>query len=129
VLHSAFDEQPDVVAFHAISWPRDDSLESVRLVPYAELRDWKPVHDRWVEDLYRFVSTSSFPSLTSLSNRNEDFADSLALYVHVVLAGRPFNVRVYRGDMLTAQLDACWDEPRCAEKRRALETILSRFGS
>ena len=129
VLDSAFNESSEVAAFHAISWPRDDTLESLRLVPYAELRDWKPVQDRWVEDLYRFVASSSFPSLTSLSNPNEDFADSLALYVHVVLAGRPFNVRVYRSDMLTAQLDSCWNEPRCAEKRRALEAILSRFGS
>jgi len=129
VLDSVGSESPEVGAFHEISWPRDDSLEGLRLVPYAQLRDWKPVQDRWVEDLYRFVATSSFPSLTSLSNRNEDFADSLALYVHVVLAGRPFSVRVYRGDVLTAQLDSCWNEPRCEAKRTALEAILSRFGS
>jgi hypothetical protein len=129
VLDSAFNERPEVANFHAISWPRDDSLESLQLVPYAMLRDWKPVQDRWVEDLYRFVATSSFPSLTSLSNRNEDFADSLALYVHVVLAGRPFHVSVYRGDVLSAQLDSCWNEPRCEEKRAALEAILARLGS
>ena len=127
VLHSAFDDDPTVERLLDISWPRQDSLAELGLYSYARLRDEDPLGEHLVEPFYQMLATSSFPSLTAAGHRNEDFADSFSTYAHAVLAGRPWAVEVYRDEARTAWLDSCWDQPRCSEKRAALEEFLSRF--
>jgi hypothetical protein len=127
VLHSAFDDDPTVLRLLDVSWPRQDDLAALRPYPYAQLRDESPLEAHLVEPFYQMLAESSFPSLTAASNPNEDFADSLSTYAHAVLRGRPWAVEVYRGDVRTAGIDSCWDEPRCREKRALLEEFLSRF--
>lgn len=127
VLHSAFADDPTVERLLFISWPRDDGLATLRLYPYAQLRDQDPLGAHLVEPFYQMLAASSFPSLTAAVNPNEDFADSFSTYAHAVLSGRPWGIEVYRGEARTAWLDSCWDQARCREKRAVMEEFLSRF--
>jgi hypothetical protein len=127
VLHSALYEDPEVERLVAISWPRQDALAGLRLVPYAALRGQAPLAAALVEPMYEMVAASSLPSLTAAAHETEDFADSVATYAHDVLRGRPWSVEVYRGNERSAQLGSCWREPRCQDKRAALEALLARF--
>jgi hypothetical protein len=114
--------------FRQISWPRTDPYRDSRLIPYADIRGDAPLGDGEAEALYDVIAASSFPSLTSAMNAGEDFADSLAIYAHEVLLGRPWQVEVYRDGELARRLDSCWNEPRCAEKRGVLEALLEQLG-
>lgn len=74
--------------------------------------------------LYGELQTSSFPSLYAAQSPFEDFAESFASYVHVVLLGRPWHVDV-SWNRTTVRLTDCWAEPRCKTKRYVLEKLLA----
>jgi len=73
---------------------------------------------------YEGLEKTSFATLYSASHPGDDFAEAFANYVHVVLMKRPFEIRLYSYDKLVKTYTACWDEPRCAEKRAILGALL-----
>lgn len=76
---------------------------------------------------YRWLQSTNFPSLYAATHPGDDFAESFASYVHAVLLRRPWEVRIFEGERLALTLPACWNQPRCAEKRRVLESLLASF--
>ena len=74
---------------------------------------------------YARLEHSNFPSLYAATAPGDDFAESFASYVHVVLMRRPWRITIWHEGKAVASLRACWDEPRCADKRRMLEGIIS----
>lgn len=127
VLRDALPNDPHIASFDRACWPRKDAFKDLSLRPYAALHGADSLHEINLEPLYDFILASCFPSLTAAMNPGEDFADSLALYSHSVLLGRPWQVSVYRDGELSRRLESCWREPRCAEKRQALERFLDGF--
>ena len=77
-------------------------------------------------DVYAQLRKTNFPSLYAATRPGDDFAESFASFVHVVLMQRPWEIVIRRGGHDVAAFKACWDEPRCAEKRKALEALLKR---
>ncbi len=74
---------------------------------------------------YDWLLASDFVTLYAATNPYDDFADALATYVHTKLRGRPFELRaVARDGTVVRRVTACWDEPRCARKRKILEGFL-----
>jgi hypothetical protein len=73
---------------------------------------------------YERLEQTNFATLHGATNPGDDFAEALANYVHTVMMKRPFEVRIYRDGLLAKRYGACWDEERCAEKRRILEKFL-----
>ncbi|MDB5873853.1 MAG: hypothetical protein JWQ07_3295 [Ramlibacter sp.] len=76
---------------------------------------------------YANLEKTSFPSLYAATNPGDDFAEAFASYVHVVLLQRPWQVTISRSGEVLKVFKACWDEPRCADKRKVLEQILKRL--
>ena len=74
---------------------------------------------------YANLQQTNFPSLYAATRPGDDFAEAFASYVHVVLQRRSWQVTITRGGELLKDFRACWDEPRCAGKRRLMEQILS----
>ena len=75
---------------------------------------------------YTSLEKTNFPSLYAATQPADDFADSFASYVHVVLLRRPWQIAISKKGQVVKTFDACWDQSRCAAKRKLLEQILSR---
>ena len=50
--------------------------------------------------------------------------ESFVSYVHTVLLKRPLEIRLYRDGRIAKTYRSCWEEKRCAEKRKFLEEFL-----
>jgi hypothetical protein len=79
-------------------------------------------HD--MREVYESLEQSNFPTLYAATHPGDDFAESFASYVHVVMMGRDHEVRLYRNGRLDKEIGPCWGQPRCAYKRTALESAL-----
>jgi hypothetical protein len=44
--------------------------------------------------------------------------------VHVVLMKRPWQIAISKDGQVVKTFNACWEEPRCAAKRKLLEEIV-----
>lgn len=75
---------------------------------------------------YASLEKTSFPSLYAATHPGDDFAEAFASYVHVVLQKRPWEIVISHSGQVVKTFKSCWDEPRCAEKRRMLERMLRR---
>ena len=79
--------------------------------------------DRMME-AYDQLEATNFPTLYGATNPADDFAESFVSYVHTVMLKRPLEIRLYRDGRLAKTYKSCWEEARCAEKRKILEEIL-----
>ncbi len=73
---------------------------------------------------YAGLRRTNFPSLYAATAPGDDFAESFASYVHVVLMRRPWQITISRDGKPVEIFRACWGEPRCAEKRRMLKRFV-----
>jgi hypothetical protein len=70
------------------------------------------------------LSGTGFPTLYAATNPGDDFAESFANYVHTQVLGRPYEAIVAHDGREQVRLGPCWDEPRCAAKKRLMEKLL-----
>lgn len=73
---------------------------------------------------YAGLKRTNFPSLYAATAPGDDFAESFASYVHVVLMQRPWQVTISRDGKPVEIFRACWGEPRCAQKQQMLERLV-----
>ncbi|RZT10530.1 hypothetical protein SAMN05216319_1013 [Duganella sp. CF402] len=78
----------------------------------------------YMADIYRALKRTSFPTLYSAANVHEDFAESLACYVHMVLLQRPLSVRIYQHGELLLNWQMDWRSERYASKLAFFERLL-----
>ena len=76
----------------------------------------------WPKKLYEQLGKTNFPTLYSTTNVYEDFADSFANYVHVVILNNPYELTV-AGKMVVGH---CWKDSRCQEKKNFFSTLLGK---
>jgi hypothetical protein len=79
--------------------------------------------DKMIE-AYEELESTNFPTLYAATNPADDFAESFVSFVHTVLLKRPLSIRLYRDGNLAKTYNACWEEKRCAAKRKLLEERL-----
>jgi len=77
-----------------------------------------------MQPAYASLRNSNFPSLYASTSPGDDFAESFASYVHVVLMRRPWQVTISRDGNPVEIFRACWGEPRCAQKQQLLERLV-----
>ena len=82
------------------------------------------VDAREMRAIYDALEKTNFPTLYAATNPSDDWAESFASYVHVVMMGRDHEVRLYRDGKLEKTIGPCWGQARCATKRTALESAL-----
>ncbi|HEX4333593.1 MAG TPA: hypothetical protein VH040_15750 [Usitatibacter sp.] len=73
---------------------------------------------------YEHLEHTPFPTLYATTHPGDDFAEAFANYVHVVMLGKPFEITIVEDGKIVKRYGPCWDEPRCAEKRKILEEFL-----
>jgi len=79
---------------------------------------------RQMAEVYDQITATNFPTLYAATHPADDFAESFVSYVHTVMMKRPWEIRLYQDGKLIRTVGSCWEEQRCAEKRRLLEKIL-----
>lgn len=75
-------------------------------------------------DVYEKLEQTNFPTLYAATKPGDDFAESFVSYVHTVIMKRPWEIRIFQDGKLISKVGLCWEEERCAEKRRILEDFL-----
>jgi hypothetical protein len=73
---------------------------------------------------YDALQRTNFPTLYAATSPGDDFAESFVSYVHTVLMKRPWEIILRQEGRAAKVYRTCWDEPRCAAKRRILEGLL-----
>lgn len=129
VVDTAFPDHLLLEEFRSISWPRGDALARTPLIHYPERKHVPPLPDRQLEPYYDLIAAGAFASPATVSNEQEDFAESLATFTHTMLRGRPWELEVHRGGALARKLQSCWHEPRCSKKRHIIESLLERWSN
>ncbi len=82
------------------------------------------LHNEHMPEVFEQLATTGFPTLYAATSWRDDFADSLANFVHVVVDGMPYGIEVLRDGRSVFELGSCWSEQRCASKRRGFERLL-----
>jgi hypothetical protein len=118
---------PTIRAFERLSWPRRDALADAPLVHYPVRKAIPPLPEALVEPYFELIAGGPFASPATVSNAGEDFADSVATYMHTVMRGRPWQLDLYDGGQLVMQLNSCWEEARCSRKRALIEALIARW--
>ena len=77
-----------------------------------------------MRETYSQLATTNFPTLYAATRPDDDFAESFVSYVHSVVMKRPWEISLYADGKLVKSYKSCWEEKRCAEKRRILEETL-----
>lgn len=78
-------------------------------------------------DVYSQLEGTNFSSLYAATSPSEDFAESFATYVHKVLMGKPFEIRIDQNGQNVKRFESCWEAKRCSSKRRVLEGFIGAF--
>jgi len=73
---------------------------------------------------YEGLEKTNLATLYAATHPGDDFAEAFVNYVHVVMMGKPFEVRISRDAQVVKTYRACWAEKRCAQKRAYLENFL-----
>jgi hypothetical protein len=73
---------------------------------------------------YKHLERTNFPTLYAATVPGDDFAESFANYVHVVMMGKPFEIAITEDWRVVKRYGSCWSEKRCAAKRKILEEFL-----
>ena len=74
--------------------------------------------------VYEELRATNFPTLYAATSPGDDWAEGFASYIHTVMMGKPFRIRIYQAGQLVEDYGPCWEEPRCAGKRRIIEKFL-----
>jgi hypothetical protein len=82
---------------------------------------------RPVATVYAELMRTDYATLYSATSPAEDLAEGFATFVHTVLDGRPYSVRVNENGREIANFGSCWGQARCARKEQLLRDAF--FGS
>lgn len=117
--------------FTKLSWKLTENSEVISLFedkfPYRKAIRYYSfekalLYNDQIIDLYtRLQKYTNFASMQAAITLWEDFAESFATYVHVVLENRPWQIRIERGDGQPMIIDSGWHEERCKEKKAFME--------
>lgn len=117
-----------------LSWtvvPAENRYASVFDAQFPERRDvayyfGARLDAQQMATVYGKLQQTNFATLYSVNNPGDDFAEAFVNYVHVVLMHKPFEIRIAKSGATVMTYTACWDQPRCADKRKIIESLLAR---
>lgn len=75
-------------------------------------------------EVYADLARTDFPSLYGASGPLEDFAESVAIYLHTQVLKKPYAVRVYKDGKLVRTYRSCITENHCPAKVQAIKALL-----
>ncbi len=137
-IHPSWSQEPTAeglaaARFASLSWiykdgdhvSRFDSDFTLRpkIVFYGGDDTKLPLSD--AESVLRALSKTDFPTPYAATSTADDFAESLASYIHVVVDRRPYWIEVSKNGEALYRFESCWGTPRCAAKEKILFELLA----
>ena len=118
--------------FFQLSWTRSkdgNSFESIFDASFPQRKDvvyyfGARLAGGKLLGVYENLERTNFVTLYGATRPGDDFAEAFASYVHTVLMKRPFAIRIFQDGTEVKVFEACWNQPRCADKKRLLENLL-----
>ncbi len=101
--------------------PHNDFPLRQRLAFYGEA----PLQADDMLPVYLALQQTSFATLYAAQNVYDDFAETFASYVHVVLMDKPHEVELCQHGRAVLRLDPYWDSRRSMRKRHCLQQLLT----
>lgn len=76
-------------------------------------------------EAYRGLLKTNFSTLYAATHPADDFAETFANYVHVVLMSKPWKIHFAKGP-IAIDYSSCWNESRCAEKKFIITELIGK---
>lgn len=76
---------------------------------------------------YLKLKQTNFPALYAALDPFEDFAESFANYIHVVVMKRPFEIVIQGGGKPVERFTPCWNDSRCVPKKTYMDKLYLTF--
>lgn len=122
------DKHPSKYQFSKFSWTLDGNKTVSLFDNVFPLRNqihfYKGDSTAILDDVYSQLEKTNYPTLYSATNLNDDFADSFAAFVHVVLLKRPYEIVILKDGQSVKTMGSCWGQARCLEKEMILRHFL-----
>ena len=127
----------DRFEFIEASWvphPNDNRYFSELVEEHDELRNMRfyfaSERDRLSSDkipvVYKHLEFSNFPSLYAMTSYKEDFAESMAIYLHNKVFNRPYRIKVLKNDKVVREFESCIVDNSCPRKIEILSRIIKK---
>ena len=118
-------------SFFRLSWSLDNKLN---VLPFGNFdfplrnnifyyREAKLPSDKMLE-VYNGLEKTNFPTLYASTSAQDDWAESFVNYLHTQFFKLPFQILIYKDDLLIKSYENCWQQKRCSEKKHYLENFL-----
>ncbi|PIK15321.1 hypothetical protein [Halobacteriovorax sp. JY17] len=75
---------------------------------------------------YQELESTNFINLFSLMGSSKDFIESFANYIYVEKLEHPFSIDFFNNGELTGSFGSCWQQVRCQQKKKVIESILKK---
>jgi len=82
-----------------------------------------PLKSEAIDDIYRKLSRTDFVSLYAATNMYDDFAETYAMYVHVILQNKPWIIRVMRKGKAVREIREPILENRFIKKKEYMDEL------
>lgn len=119
---------PSKYTFSKLSWSiqndKDVSLFDKDFPLRPKIQFYRGGLEANLDEVYSALERTNFPTLYSATNPSDDFADSFAAFVHVVLLNKPYKVIIEKDNRVIKTADSCWSNERCLGKEKILKKFL-----
>jgi hypothetical protein len=75
-------------------------------------------------EFYQRLEKTNFTNIYSTTGTVRDFVESMAIYIHVNIYRRPFQIDFYEKEILLDSFSHCLNKPRCIGKGKDLSIIV-----
>jgi hypothetical protein len=101
----------------------DETFTNRSKLKFYSFKD-APLTSKDIDLTYSQLSKTDFVSLYAATNMYDDFAETYAMYVHVVLQNRPWKIRIMKEGKTVKEITNPILDKRCETKKRYLDKML-----
>jgi len=100
----------------------DETFINRNKLKFYSFRD-APLSSKEIDETYWQLSKTNFVSLYASTNMYDDFAETYAMYVHVILQKRPWKIRIKKEDEPIRDITNPILDKRCKNKKRYFDEM------
>jgi hypothetical protein len=100
----------------------DETFTNRNKLKFYSFRD-APLSSKEIDETYWQLSKTNFVSLYASTNMYDDFAETYAMYVHVILQKRPWKIRIKKEDEPIRDITNPILDKRCKNKKRYFDEM------